>query len=1488
MNNLTTRKIVLGTLMVLVLAFSVQGIADALTFGTSRSGDFNVVLPNQDFTISFQVTPGSDTTPITSAGKLVSDDRSTRIDSAGYQVFVASNNREYRLSTAADALSGTYLDTSGTTGTSGALYVEGGANYTGVLTKGNVVDASGDPVYIQTGTSPNFTYPRATAAPNARISDENRYHYNEEAISISIPANLTLKKVGRYTVNKSGSHTMNEMENSVDENKLTSGTIALTYTASAAGEYNIAIMDMTDASDRPRDAARSLTFTVYVVNFDKDVTSATVEFGDGTPMADKVEAVGRSSQIPQPIGLTVSGGASHVPLVFRVEGGGQVYARETGATRPTDKNREGPRSSGTREHVLSSAAEVYLDMKGRTNTVTVYPRGTNPNNTGKSIIYVNRYANLTITHGDGQTGAPGGRLEEYLGVRVTDSGGNRIPGMVVRFPATGTDSRGKFIPFPGTTVYVNPDTNALVSSAEAADKEFVAEPSKHVGGADAMMVKTDSSGEAKVYYAFDGTTEPADYTISPGLMYAPTVTADFTATAATVGNTRTANLEILSGNPQSGAKGKKLGSPLVVIARSTGGHRIPDVIIQFRTVTGILSPAPGTDQPTDAAVGGEANNASSGQQIYVITGANGEAGVTYNVGQTTVARDVIAEVRFEAGTTQYDFAIDRVVFNVNGRAGTSQPSQPSQPAAVTNTITLTLSSTTGEPGDEIDVTVSTSSATPDFVVIDDGDFSASDFDDLSGRTPHETTLTLPDEEGEYDFFAVGPGGVTSNEVTVTVETGILGEISISQIGTPSNGAQSFSITVVDTDSARISGALTVRVSGSGFTTRNVDTLNGVGNARLTLPTAASLYTLTASAEGYTSGTTQVRIAGTGQQQVADEDEEEVEEEVTVAAEPDSIEITGPSTRSGTVNEELEAALIVRVLDDDGDGLEGARVFYRVISGRGRLSARGNGRAIGVVTDSSGYARAVFTPLDGGTITVRANTDDLSATVTFTITTGSAPSASGARDSGTGGTPGAISPVVHVVAASRPPMLWVDGGAIYGLVGANAQRFAPSVDNALNIAVGGSKVYWTEKTGENSGTINSANLNGSDVTELVSVRSVPMGIAVDTAGRKLYWTASSGKIKRANLDGSGRENVVPGGLDTPMDLALADGNVYWTQGNGSVRFASLTGQIRSRPISTGSDTPGSLAISGGKVYWTEKTAASAGTINSANLDGTDVRELTSIRSVPMGIAVDTARSKLYWTASSGKVKQANLNGSGAKNVVSGLGSPGDMVLSNSITAPAGAGSSAGSGTTASDSKYDVNGDGSVNNADSDAITVAIAAGATDAKYDVNGDGTVNVFDLVEIIANRDPGAAGAPTLFGMKMTAVQIDHLQEQIDLLIATNDRSPAAMRVLVYLQQLIVTARPEKTQLLANYPNPFNPETWIPYELATDTNVRLTIYNTQGVVIRTMQFGHQSAGYYTGRDRAAYWDGRNALGEQVASGLYFYQLETDEMSLMRKMVILK
>ncbi len=98
----------------------------------------------------------------------------------------------------------------------------------------------------------------------------------------------------------------------------------------------------------------------------------------------------------------------------------------------------------------------------------------------------------------------------------------------------------------------------------------------------------------------------------------------------------------------------------------------------------------------------------------------------------------------------------------------------------------------------------------------------------------------------------------------------------------------------------------------------------------------------------------------------------------------------------------------------------------------------------------------------------------------------------------------------------------------------------------------------------------------------------------------------------------------------------------------------------------------------------------------------------------------------------------------------------------------------------------------------------------------------------------------------------------------------------------------PKRSQLLQNYPNPFNPETWIPYQLSEDSSVSVSIYDTTGQLVRTLSLGFQSAGFYNSRDRAAYWDGRNALGERVASGSYFYQLTTPSFQQTRRLVILK
>ena len=120
------------------------------------------------------------------------------------------------------------------------------------------------------------------------------------------------------------------------------------------------------------------------------------------------------------------------------------------------------------------------------------------------------------------------------------------------------------------------------------------------------------------------------------------------------------------------------------------------------------------------------------------------------------------------------------------------------------------------------------------------------------------------------------------------------------------------------------------------------------------------------------------------------------------------------------------------------------------------------------------------------------------------------------------------------------------------------------------------------------------------------------------------------------------------------------------------------------------------------------------------------------------------------------------------------------------------------------------------------------------------------------------------------------------------DDGSPPFKEGIENLENLLASLIPEETALLGNYPNPFNPETWISYQLATAAEVMLTIYDMKGGMVRRLAVGYQPAGIYRSRNRAAYWDGRNQLGEPVASGLYFYTLTADEFTKTRRMLILK
>ena len=110
----------------------------------------------------------------------------------------------------------------------------------------------------------------------------------------------------------------------------------------------------------------------------------------------------------------------------------------------------------------------------------------------------------------------------------------------------------------------------------------------------------------------------------------------------------------------------------------------------------------------------------------------------------------------------------------------------------------------------------------------------------------------------------------------------------------------------------------------------------------------------------------------------------------------------------------------------------------------------------------------------------------------------------------------------------------------------------------------------------------------------------------------------------------------------------------------------------------------------------------------------------------------------------------------------------------------------------------------------------------------------------------------------------------------------------LQFIGSLILQLRPQVSKLLANYPNPFNPETWIPFQIKQGATVTITTHDVSGQLVRSLDLGFRVPGYYVSKHQAGYWDGTNDSGEKVASGLYFYTIRAGEFSGTRKMLLLK
>ena len=483
-----------------------------------------------------------------------------------------------------------------------------------------------------------------------------------------------------------------------------------------------------------------------------------------------------------------------------------------------------------------------------------------------------------------------------------------------------------------------------------------------------------------------------------------------------------------------------------------------------------------------------------------------------------------------------------------------------------------------------------------------------------------------------------------------------------------------------------------------------------------------------------------------------------------------------------------------------------------------------------------------------------------------------------------------------------------------LDGSNRQTLVTGLAGPVSIAldVANRKMYWTDWD-DFTDRIQRANLDGSNVETLIPTGSgllTPDGIALDVVGRKMYWTDYlTNSIQRANLDGSNVETLIDVRRPRGLALDIAAEKMYWTaEFPGRIGRANLSGANIEALVSTGVERPYDIALGIPPVTGPPSTAITftPSTIadqtftvgNPVNLTlptatGGTAPYTYTLSPIPDGLAFVVEFHSLAGTPTTEGVTDVTYTATDATGASAALNFTIEVLEEGIPVDP-----------------LDVNGDGQVDVVD--LVIVAMAYGTrvpvgTDLPADVNSDGVVNLLDLTLVAQAIDAAGGGANAISlddiiaavaAFEDVAAAPNALSGGIAYRNVANALADAKLEkgvpetVLQALQRLLIEMEmaeiPESTALLPNYPNPFNPETWIPYHLAKDAAVVLTIYDVRGSVVRTLMLGHQPAGVYESRGRAAYWDGRNQHGEHVASGLYFYTLTAGEFTATRKLLIAK
>jgi hypothetical protein len=176
-----------------------------------------------------------------------------------------------------------------------------------------------------------------------------------------------------------------------------------------------------------------------------------------------------------------------------------------------------------------------------------------------------------------------------------------------------------------------------------------------------------------------------------------------------------------------------------------------------------------------------------------------------------------------------------------------------------------------------------------------------------------------------------------------------------------------------------------------------------------------------------------------------------------------------------------------------------------------------------------------------------------------------------------------------------------------------------------------------------------------------------------------------------------------------------------------------------------------------------------------------------------------------------------------------------------------------------------------------------------ELDINNDGKIDIQDVVMI--GKRFGTIYSPNAPSDDIWNIDEKYLLVLVKIYNYMNYNSsdvPEFIDVKELIRKLISSIKVTQTKVYNNFPNPFNPGTWIPYQLAKDSDVIIRIYDIKGRLVKTMELGYRKAGAYLARDVSAYWDGRNEAGDQVSSGIYFYSFQAGSFNVIRKMIVVR